>query len=1038
MTICCEPVHLASVAMPPDSHHSPALEEVRTFVRLNYGFTPIVTRLPGERDWNFLLEHADPGTKSVLKVFAAGEDPGFVEAEVALQVRLAAAGLPVPEVIPDGSGARITSWASPDGLTRSARLVSFLPGDVLAGQQFLTREFWRNLGAVIGRLANACPDPAPPATRRRFVWDLSHAREVIREQLPLLGGTDLEPVVRAVLQQTEAIESRLPHRELPQSLIHGDLNDYNLFVSFDGIDSGGGPRLSGIIDFGDMVVSATIHDLAIAIAYAVLDRNDPLEIASEMLGGYSTERQPGAAELEWLWHLVRLRLAHSAVMAARQQAAEPENAYLSISQSAIRRTLPVLLSIPAGFAHAAFCQSVGRGLPESVERARQWIETCSCPADDKVNQPRQRGPLAGMDSSAAARIDWSISSSLLSGDPGEVHGQLDESVRRALGDGAAVGFGGWGEPRLVYQSEQFLQGPAERRRTIHLGLDLFAPAGTGVLAIADGEVHDIANLDLPLDYGGVVLLRHTLPEGFSLFSLYGHLDPESLVGLKPGQPIRRGGMVGRLGDKQVNGGWPPHLHLQVMADDFGLGCDFPGVCAARWQELWLEFCPNPARLVGLEPSRCDGRAAATGSLVQRRRAAIGRSVRLSYREPVQMVRGWKQYLYDESGRRYLDAYNNVPHVGHCHPEVVAAATRQMGVLNSNTRYVSELQSRFAEQLLATFPAPLDTCFLVNSASEANELALRLIRTATGGEDLVVCDHAYHGHTTTLIDISPYKHNGPGGQGPPPWVQTVPLADTFRGRFRKPDPDAGQRYAAEVQVALDRIRDRGGRLAGWIAETCPSVGGQIFPPSDYYSRVYRMIREAGGLCIADEVQTGYGRMGDGMYAFEAWQVVPDLVILGKPIGNGHPLAAVVTTRAIADAFDNGMEYFSTFGGNHVSCAVGLAVLETVQRESLQQHAAEVGAHLDRLLQQALSRHPLVGEIRGRGLFWGIELVRERETLEPAAQEASWLCNELRHRGILIGTDGPLHNVLKIRPPMPFHRADSEQLVEQLAAVMQRFC
>lgn len=402
-------------------------------------------------------------------------------------------------------------------------------------------------------------------------------------------------------------------------------------------------------------------------------------------------------------------------------------------------------------------------------------------------------------------------------------------------------------------------------------------------------------------------------------------------------------------------------------------------------------------------------------MLEERRKLLGRNLSVAYERPVTIVRGEMQYLYDDEGRRYLDAYNNVAHVGHCHPRVVAAGQQQMARLNTNTRYLSDLILRYAEKLTATLPESLSVCFFVNSGSEANELALRLARAHTKARDLIVLDHAYHGNTTTLIDISPYKHNGPGGDGPPPWVHKVSLPTV----------------ADDAQGVIDILRNI--KLCGFIAESMPSVAGQIVLPDGYLNKVYAAVRSSGGVCIADEVQTGYGRIGTHFWAFEKYGVVPDIVVLGKPIGNGHPIGAVITTREIADSFDNGMEFFSTFGGNNVSCAIGLAVLEVVQEENLQPHALAVGEQMLKGLRALQQRYDLISDVRGSGLFLGVELVRSGE---PARTEANRIVNQMRERGILLGTDGPFHNVLKIRPPMPFSTDDAELLLttlEELFAV-----
>ncbi|HSR97888.1 MAG TPA: aminotransferase class III-fold pyridoxal phosphate-dependent enzyme, partial [Kofleriaceae bacterium] len=336
---------------------------------------------------------------------------------------------------------------------------------------------------------------------------------------------------------------------------------------------------------------------------------------------------------------------------------------------------------------------------------------------------------------------------------------------------------------------------------------------------------------------------------------------------------------------------------------------------------------------------------------------------------------------------------------------------------------------------ATLPEPLRLCFFLSSASEANELAIRLARAYTERRDLLVLADAYHGNTSTLIDASPYKHAGPGGLGPPDWVHVAPLADDYRGPFKRSDRDAGAKYAADAARVIAATSARGRELAGFLAESCPSVGGQIMFPPGYLAAVYDAVRAAGGVCIAGEVQTGLGRVGSHFWAFESQGVIPDIVVMGKPLGNGHPLAAVVTTRAIADAFDNGMEYFATFGGNTVSCAVGRAVLDVMRDEQLQSHALAVGSELTAALRELMARHELVGDVRGSGLFLGVELVSDRATLAPATAAAGYVVDRMRDEGVLIGSDGPHHNVLKIRPPMPFERADGARLVETLDAVLR---
>jgi len=323
-----------------------------------------------------------------------------------------------------------------------------------------------------------------------------------------------------------------------------------------------------------------------------------------------------------------------------------------------------------------------------------------------------------------------------------------------------------------------------------------------------------------------------------------------------------------------------------------------------------------------------------------------------------------------------------------------------------------------------FPSSYECVFFVNSGSEANELALRLARTHTGREDVIVLEHAYHGNTSTLIDISPYKFNGPGGSGRKSWVHAALLPDDYRGKYRRDDADAGAKYAAHVGEILDNMRKQGRAPAAYIAETLPSVGGQIVFPPSYLEETYRRVRGAGGLCIADEVQVGFGRLGTHFWGFETQHVIPDIVVLGKPIGNGFPLAAVITTPEIARSFDNGMEFFSTFGGNPVACAAGLAVLKVVEEENLQGRALRVGNYLKESLRSLQEQYPIMGDVRGSGLFLGVDLVSDPVTRSPATAQAAYVVNRLRECGILTGTDGPFNNVIKLRPPLIISERDAD--------------
>ena len=405
-------------------------------------------------------------------------------------------------------------------------------------------------------------------------------------------------------------------------------------------------------------------------------------------------------------------------------------------------------------------------------------------------------------------------------------------------------------------------------------------------------------------------------------------------------------------------------------------------------------------------------------LIEARNRHISSSLSLAHGTPLHIVRGEMQYLHAADGTRYLDLVNNVSHVGHCNPHVVEAGRRQMGILNTNSRYLYAELTDYLSRVSGTLPESLCVGFLVNSGSEANELAVRLARAFTGMQDMAVVDGAYHGHTGMLIELSPYKFKGPGGKGSPaPWVHVLPIPASYR----REDKD----FFREA----DSVIGNSGGVAGLLIETMLSCAGQVPLPKGYLEAVSEAVRKEGGLLIADEVQVGFGRVGSSMWAFDDSEVTPDIVVMGKPMGNGHPMGAVFTTKEVASAFGE-MEFFSTFGGNPVSCAIGSAVLDVIEQEKLMEGASSLGKRLMDGLNSLMDSHQIVGDVRGRGLFLGIELVRDRATKEPADIEAAFLVDMMREKGVLLSTDGPLHNVIKIKPPMVLTAYDVDDALQKL--------
>ncbi|EIE23028.1 PLP-dependent transferase [Coccomyxa subellipsoidea C-169] len=416
------------------------------------------------------------------------------------------------------------------------------------------------------------------------------------------------------------------------------------------------------------------------------------------------------------------------------------------------------------------------------------------------------------------------------------------------------------------------------------------------------------------------------------------------------------------------------------------------------------------------------------AVLAKRRAHIGPNTTLVYKRPLHMVRGEGCRLWDADGNEYLDCVNNVAHVGHCHPKVTAAIALQLATLNTNARYLHEGLSSYAEALTATFPEELSVAYFVNSGSEANDLALRIAHCAApGATHVAIMGGAYHGHTKAVIDLSPYKYEGPGGEGRQPYVHVLPCPDPYRGQH------LDGRKAAKAAIA--QAHAAGGRICAFYCESVLSCGGQIILPEGYLREVYEEMHAEGAVCVADEVQCGFGRAGDHFWAFEEQGIVPDIVTLGKPIGNGFPLGAVIVQPKFAAAFSNGMEYFNTYGGCTAAGAAGMATLRVIQEENFQARAKRVGVYLTAKLKQLQQRFEFVGDVRGSGLMIGVEIVDNKDSKKPAPNAATHIKETMVARHVLLAVDGPHANVVKIKPPMVFAEAEADHLIAELTQVLE---
>jgi 4-aminobutyrate aminotransferase-like enzyme/Ser/Thr protein kinase RdoA (MazF antagonist) len=994
-----------------------------------YGLRVEAHALPGERDCNFYLK-TETGQEFVLKIAPAVEKLETIDLQNKALGHLAAhnPALSLPHVCISTEGKTIATITNTDGTTHFVRILTYIPGKVLEETRPHTPELLYSLGSLMGKMDSALQDFTHAAAHRTLKWDLQYTHW-IHDYLQFIDQLEHRAIVERFLDQFETqVLPLLP--KLRMSVIHNDANDYNVLVD----DTGeGARRVVSVLDFGDMLYTYTVCELAIACAYAMMHKSDPITAATHIISGYHKAFPLSEAEIEVIYPLICARLCISVVNSAYQQKVEPQNDYLMISEQPAWSLLEQLVNVHPRLAHYTFRQACQFTPCPSSNAVIDWLKSNS----DKI------GRVVEPDLRVAKKVifDLSMGSRELGNllELSDVEMFTRNLFDRMKAESSQVGIGRYNEARPIYTSDQYKlagnDGP--EWRTIHIGLDIFIEAGTPILAPLDGVVHSFRNNDSPLDYGPTIILQHTVIDNDTqllFYTLYGHLSADSLVGLYEGKPIAHGTPFCKIGNYPVNGGWPPHLHFQIITDLLDRIGEFPGVARPSQREVWLSVSPDPNLIVGIPRECFPENDLSVEEIRSEREEHVSKSLSISYQKPLKIVRGSMQYLYDEDGRAYLDAVNNVSHVGHCHPRVVRAGQEQMAVLNTNTRYLHDNLVRYARRLCATLPEPLSVCFFVCSGSEANELALRLARTHTQRKDLIVVDVAYHGNTTSLIEISPYKFDGPGGTGAPPYVHKVPKPDAYRGEYKQNDLHAGVKYARYVERAIQEVQNNGSEVAAFICESLLGCAGQIVLPRHYLKEAYSHIRNAGGVCIADEVQVGFGRVGTHFWGFETQGVVPDIVTMGKPIGNGHPLAAVVTTPEIAASFNNGMEYFNTFGGNPVSCAIGLAVLDVIAEEGLQENAQRVGTHLMDGMRALMRKHTLIGDVRGLGLFVGVELVVDRQTLAPAPEQASYITNRMRERGILLSTDGPFHNVLKIKPPMVFTEENADFLVGMLDEIL----
>jgi 4-aminobutyrate aminotransferase-like enzyme/Ser/Thr protein kinase RdoA (MazF antagonist) len=960
---------------------SPALslERVADILATRYGKAGPLRSLGSHQDQNVMVD--DPTGRFILKISNPGFSHEGLLAQNAAMLHLAAKDIsfraPVP--VPDADDALIGT-VTEDGVTFDVRLVTFLDGRPLSDFTYLAPVVLRRHGALAASAAIALADFDHPGLDRTLQWDLRHARDVVHAY----AGAIPDEAARDDLMREMARAQRVIdvyEEELRIAPCHADVTDVNVVAQ----TRAGQPWPDGLIDFGDILRTWIAGDVAVAgVSLISHQMNDPLSVIADVLQGYHKVFPVTPSEVAALWPLVVARAASNVASSENQARLEPDDEYVVRSVEDDWRIWRAVRAVPWRAAHGLLADVVGLTPPVLVA-------------------PKPVAPLVEAIGNAPspAHVMPSVDQSVVADTFEPARWNLADGVRTQLVNG--FGVGRYAEGRLGET--------ASDDGGVSTGVELFAPAGTPVTSPVAG--------DLTVDGDTAILAIDSSDEwrvivsGLSDLTTAGHLGP--------------GDLIGAVADRDN-----AHVRLQVVADPELR----PPWLAAR-ATGWLHATVDPVTWLATEPipGRADPYASDAARLLERRDAVLAKAQEHYYQEPPQIERGWRHSMYDVDGRRYVDMVNNVTILGHSHPAVEAAVSRQLRLINTNSRFHYSAMVEFSERLTSVLPESLDTVFLVSTGSEAGEVALRLVRAATGSADMIAVRSAYHGWTTGTDAISTSISDNPQATSSrPPWVHVVDSPNPYRGQFR--GPDAGARYAADVDRAIAAITERGDApLGGFIAEPVYGNAGGVLLPDGYLDAVYRSVRAAGGVCVADEVQVGYGRLGDYFWGFEQQGVVPDIVTMAKCTANGVPVGAVVTSREIADRLLVEGSFFSSMGGSPMGCAAALATLDVIESERLQQNAVDIGRRIADGVMALAEQHPIIGTVHGLGLYRGIELVRDRETLEPAGDEAMAICERMRELGVIVQPTGDHMNVLKIKPPLCIDEAAADMFVDALAVTLR---
>ena len=946
-------------------------EQAEQILRDHFGLQARAASLGSNQDCNFIVTADDGTVTGVLKI----ANPAFTATELAAQdlaaERIAAAEptLRVSIALPNSTGETCTAIEGLVDGTAYVRLLRFLPGGTLLEAPYLGPSAVAGLGQVAGRVSRALAGFTHPGLDRVLQWDLRYGERVVHELISYVSDEVLRDRIAAA---AEAAWSRIASLAdaLPRQAVHLDLTDANVVVS----RSAGAVHPDGVIDFGDLTDSWAVSELAITASSVLGHIGCGPTAVLPAVRAFHELRPLSEAEIDAVWPLLVLRTAVLLVSGAQQAVLDPDNEYLVDQSGGERRMFDIATSVPIDVMTAVIRSALGRPAP--------------------VDPVAPTAALVAVEPAAIATLDLSTTSDVY--DDGRWLSPLadDDAARAAVQGGAALAVTRYGEPRLSRAPLHSQDSPD----VVPTGVDLWPAADIALTAPWDGEVVDSA---------GRITFRG---DGFDI----------ALSGVQQAASGRL-----RAGDQLAVAPAQSWAHVSVRPTRAPAA---PRFTNSELAPGWLALTRDPRPLFGLGADS----QTADDDLLARRAASFAPVQEHYYRTPPRIERGWRHYLQSTRGRCYLDMVNNVTVLGHAHPRVAETAARQLRKLNTNSRFNYQAVVEFSERLAATLPDPLDTVFLVNSGSEASDLAIRLALAATGHRDVVAVREAYHGWTYGTDAVSTSTADNPNALATrPDWVHTVESPNSFRGKYRGAE---AVKYTDEAVAQIEQLIAEGHAPAAFICESVYGNAGGMALPDGYLQRVYAAVRAGGGLAISDEVQVGYGRLGEWFWGFQQQDAVPDIVSVAKSTGNGYPLGAVITSRAVADGFRSQGYFFSSTGGSPLSCAIGITVLDVLREEGLQENAKRVGAHLKARLQALAEKHPLIGTVHGIGLYLGVEMIRDTETLEPATEETAAICDRMLELGVIIQPTGDHQNILKTKPPLCIDIEGADFYVEALDRVL----